>query len=168
MNAGDTIQKGIRNKQNIYSSILTAAILLIVLLVSMADAEELKIEGLADTYKKGDIITFTLIAENGLTPEEMKEWNITLKIDGTTKIDIPFNIKEKYDGLSGVNMEGKSLYYYGYGSGNADLFADMERSEIKISIDSSMMNRGDHVATLYMHKEGTSETPAISTNIKIT
>lgn len=150
-----------------YSSILTAAILLIVLLVSMAGAEELRIEGLSDTYKKGDTITFSLVAENGLTSEEMKEWNITLKIDGATKIDIPFNSKEKYDNPSGVMVEGKSPYYYGYGSGNADLFAEMERSEIKISIDSSMMNRGDHVATLYMYKEGTSETHTISTNITI-
>ncbi|WP_370572044.1 hypothetical protein [Methanomethylovorans sp.] len=134
----------------------------------MAGAEEMKIEGLADTYKKGDIITFTLIAENGLTSEEMKEWNITLKIDGATKIDIPFNIKEKYDGLSGVKIEGKSPYNYGYGSGDADLFTDVEKREIKISIDSSMMNRGNHIATLYMHKKGISETHAISTNITIT
>lgn len=151
-----------------YSSILTAAILLIVLLVSMAGAEELKIVGLADSYKKGDIITFTLIAENGLTSEEIKEWNITLKIDEATKIDIPFNMEGKYDGLSGVKMEGKSLFHYGYGSGNADLFADMERNEIKISIDSSIMNKGDHVATLCVYKEGTSQTHTVSTGFTIT
>lgn len=168
MNAGDTIQKGIHNKNNMYSSILTAVLLLIVLLVSMAGAEELKIEGLSDTYRKGDIITFTLVADEGLTSEKMEEWNISLKIDGATKIDLLFNEKEGHHSLPAITLREKSPYHYGYGSGNADLFTDIEKKEMAFSIDSSMMNRGDHIATLYMHKEGTSETHEISANIKIT
>ncbi|OPY21756.1 MAG: hypothetical protein A4E24_00393 [Methanomethylovorans sp. PtaU1.Bin093] len=168
MNAGDTIQKGIHNKHNMYSSILTAVLLLIVLLVSMAGAEELKIEGLSDTYSKGDIITFTLVADEGLTSESMEEWNISLKMDGATKIDFLFDGKEDHDGLSAITVREKPPYHYGYGSGNADIFTDIEKKEMIVSIDSSMMNRGDHIATFYMHKEGTSETHEISANIKIT
>lgn len=168
MNAGDIIQKGIHNKHNMYSSVLTAAFLLIVLLVSMAGAEELKIEGLSDTYRKGDIITFNLTADEGLTSEKMEEWNFSLKIDGATKVDFLFDRKEDHDSFSEITVREKLPYHYGYGSGNADLFTDIEKKEMVVSIDSSMMNRGDHIATLYMHKEGTSETHEISANIKIT
>lgn len=142
-------------------------ILLIVLLVSMADAGELKIEGLSDNYMKGDIITFTVVAEEGLASEDLKEWDIAIKIDGATKIDIPVNNEEKRN-VSEVTSEKKAPFCYGYGPGNADLFADMGKNEILITIDSSMLNRGDHVATLYLNKEEASETYAISTEIKIT
>ncbi|WP_367343834.1 hypothetical protein [Methanomethylovorans sp.] len=140
---------------------------MIVLLVSMAGAEELKIEGLSDTYQKGDIITFTLIVDEGLTSEKMEEWVFSLKIDGATKVDFLFDGKEDHDGLSEITVRMKSPYYYGYGSGTADLFTDDQKKEIIVSIDSSMMNRGDHIATLCMYKEGTSEIHEISANVKI-
>jgi len=142
-------------------------ILLIVLLVSTTGAEEVKIEGLSDNYMKGDIITFTVVTEDGLASEDLNEWNITIKIDGATKIDIPVNNEENRNEPE-VTSEKKAPFCYGYGSGNADLFVDMGKTEIMITIDSSILNRGDHIATLYLNKEGASETHVTSTEIKIT
>jgi hypothetical protein len=134
----------------------------------MAHAEELKIKGLSDTYKKGDMITFFLVAENGLTSKELEDWNASLKIDGATRAGILFDGNEKYSEQLGIAIEGVSPYKYGYGSGNADLSTDMGTTELKISIDSSMMNKGNHTVTLCMQKKGTTDIHSISNNIVIT
>ncbi|WP_321420505.1 hypothetical protein [uncultured Methanomethylovorans sp.] len=134
----------------------------------MVHAEELKIKGLSDTYKKGDMITFFLVAENGLTSKELEDWNVSLKIDGASKTGTMFDRNEKYSEKLGIAIEGVSPYKYGYGSGSEDLSEDIERSELKISIDSSMMNKGNHTVTLCMQKKGTTEIHSISNNIVIT
>ncbi|KYC47878.1 MAG: hypothetical protein AMQ22_01916 [Candidatus Methanofastidiosum methylothiophilum] len=134
----------------------------------MADAEELKIKGLSDTYKKGDMITFFLVAENGLTSKELEDWNVSLKIDGVTKAVILFEGNEKYSEQLGIAIERVSPYKYGYGSGGEYLSGDIGTSELKISIDSSTMNKGNHTVTLCMQKKGTTEIHSISNNIVIT
>lgn len=149
-------------RNNIYSSLLTITIVLIILCVSMVSANELIIKNTSDKYKPGETINFTITSENEKLFKNLSDWNIDLSVDNSYNLNIPILIGDSNIGKATIKEITPTNIGYGY---NGQLSETQTKKEYLVTIDSSIMKQGENKITLKMDKKNASESHSISTLI---